>query len=316
MSTYIKYPFAIKKFTNEIVDINEVDNGLKCNCYCIECGKELQAINGEENKMIPHFRHNPGSECSGNYETYIHKVTKEIFKKFDFIELPEIRFKKLYNEYWSQSNEFEKAVESIYINHNVPSQFRDTFKFDFVLQEAQNLKFDNCSIEKTFQTVLGDIRVDIVISTKDSMMFVEPYFSNIISPNKHQKLKEQDCSTISISLMPFQMIKNNRFSLIEFTGYLISENSKDWVLIRKKKVKHLQRKFLKKFEKEIIKEKEIFADYIDIQKQMSKDYKEKLKLEKKISDLRKEVYTFIEKSDNDLSKQETLIKEYYVRMKQ
>ena len=55
----------------EIVYIDEVENGLKCNCTCISCGERLLAKNGGSYREH-HFSHESGHDCGGNKETILH----------------------------------------------------------------------------------------------------------------------------------------------------------------------------------------------------------------------------------------------------
>ncbi|MCP2936044.1 competence protein CoiA, partial [Salmonella enterica subsp. enterica serovar Typhimurium] len=88
----MKLPIAINKTTNELVNAKDVPNGLACDCFCPGCGEDLIAVN-EGKVKGPHFRHTT-SNCSigGNYESYIHWLSKEVFKHLDSITLPPIIF--------------------------------------------------------------------------------------------------------------------------------------------------------------------------------------------------------------------------------
>jgi hypothetical protein len=74
-------PTAILKYsldclTGNALFINDVSNGLSCNCICAKCGKRMVAIQGLEKEW--HFRHHEESDCSGGQETAIHKLAKQI----------------------------------------------------------------------------------------------------------------------------------------------------------------------------------------------------------------------------------------------
>ena len=48
--------YALEKSTDNLVYIKDVENGLKCNCYCPECKKPLIAKNGgNENLKDTHL---------------------------------------------------------------------------------------------------------------------------------------------------------------------------------------------------------------------------------------------------------------------
>ncbi|MBQ5523446.1 MAG: hypothetical protein IIT86_11670 [Oscillospiraceae bacterium] len=50
-----------------IVNISDVESGLKCNCVCPACGERLVAKKG--NKMMHHFAHYSDANCAYGYES-------------------------------------------------------------------------------------------------------------------------------------------------------------------------------------------------------------------------------------------------------
>lgn len=65
---------------NQIKNINEVPNGLECNCICPGCKESLIAKN--EGKIREHhFAHNGDSECESGYQTMIHLLAKDIIEE-------------------------------------------------------------------------------------------------------------------------------------------------------------------------------------------------------------------------------------------
>lgn len=65
---------------NQIKNINEVPNGLECNCICPGCKEPLIAKN--EGKIREHhFAHNGDSECESGYQTMIHLLAKDIIEE-------------------------------------------------------------------------------------------------------------------------------------------------------------------------------------------------------------------------------------------
>ncbi len=71
----------------ELVFINNVANGLACNCVCPHCKSRLIARNGGE-KREAHFAHEKGSDCGEGYETALHLLAKEIISKEKKIMCP------------------------------------------------------------------------------------------------------------------------------------------------------------------------------------------------------------------------------------
>ena len=80
MKSELKYPIAVDKVTQELRHAGDVKSGLDCDCYCKLCERNMIAINGGL-KQRSHFRHEANSNCSVSYESYIHLVTKEVFRE-------------------------------------------------------------------------------------------------------------------------------------------------------------------------------------------------------------------------------------------
>lgn len=73
--------------TEKIAHISKVENGLKCNCECVECGEKLIAVNNKNNKREIHFRHEIESDCKGGIETALHLLAKQIVAENNSIRL-------------------------------------------------------------------------------------------------------------------------------------------------------------------------------------------------------------------------------------
>lgn len=94
-------PYALNK-DNNWVYIEDVPNGLECNCHCPCCKESLIARNNGI-KREHHFAHSSGSNCHGYYETTLHLLSKEIIQTEKAIMLPEYGFLE------SQQLVFEKV---------------------------------------------------------------------------------------------------------------------------------------------------------------------------------------------------------------
>ena len=84
MSAILTYA---KDKNNQLVHIDDVENGSACNCYCPHCKKPLYAKNGGEIREH-HFAHYKGNECEHAYETTLHMLAKEIIMEEKCIMLP------------------------------------------------------------------------------------------------------------------------------------------------------------------------------------------------------------------------------------
>lgn len=85
----IKLPFGIRN--NHIIHISEIlenERGLKCNCFCPQCGIPLVARLGQKN--VRHFSHS-NENYKNAFKTAVHKFAKEVLKENMKIVLPEVK---------------------------------------------------------------------------------------------------------------------------------------------------------------------------------------------------------------------------------
>ncbi len=260
------FPYAIEKDSNKIVSPFEVKNGKQCNCVCFQCKQNMIAINNPENKQKPHFRHDVDSNCNVNFETYIHWVTKEIFKKIDILYIPEIDIEKV-------KIKIESNLAPIFNENKSPKKLREII-IDELVQKVggfNKIQIQNISIEENFKTSEGDIRVDIVLRFKNKnnetrILFIEPYFSSQINHVKLAKIKKLNVSTISINLIDFIAKKSHLFDLKELRAFIVNDiKSKNWVyynldkLLSVKKIETIKKKLFDNNES-VIKHKSIMKD--------------------------------------------------------
>ncbi|WP_305845405.1 competence protein CoiA family protein [Photobacterium leiognathi] len=79
---YVRVPFAIHKPTQEYVDVDEVQSGKQCNCFCPSCKSDLVAKHGD--KKIHHFAHLKSEveiECDYSIYFSIRMMYLSMFKK-------------------------------------------------------------------------------------------------------------------------------------------------------------------------------------------------------------------------------------------
>lgn len=72
-----------------MVHINEVENGIECNCICPTCRQTLIARHGEVNQ--PHFAHTNSLNCLSAGELWLHKASKKFISENNHIKLPDGR---------------------------------------------------------------------------------------------------------------------------------------------------------------------------------------------------------------------------------
>ena len=76
MSTNKLLTYALNA-EKQLVYVNNVPNGLECNCICPECEQPLIAKNAG-NIREHHFAHKGDAECLSGHPTMIHSLAEEI----------------------------------------------------------------------------------------------------------------------------------------------------------------------------------------------------------------------------------------------
>lgn len=85
-TTYDTHPqlrlrYALLKDTDrELRFVDAVETGLKCNCVCPCCGKEVIAKN-QGKKKEHHFAHAQGADCTGARMTALHMLAQNVLAR-------------------------------------------------------------------------------------------------------------------------------------------------------------------------------------------------------------------------------------------
>ena len=66
--------------SNELVSIEDVPNGISCQCFCPKCKEPLVAKNAGIKKEH-HFAHCSGSDCPGATMTALHLLAQKAFQQ-------------------------------------------------------------------------------------------------------------------------------------------------------------------------------------------------------------------------------------------
>ena len=104
----LRLRYALFKGTTEGLHfVDNVPNGLKCNCVCPHCGKELVARNNPQNKREHHFAHRGGADCKGARMTTLHKLAQEVIAAETKVMLPE--YKKQFVQKEAELRTFEQV---------------------------------------------------------------------------------------------------------------------------------------------------------------------------------------------------------------
>lgn len=244
-------PIAINRETNNIVHAKDVEEGLKCNCFCECCKEDLIAVNNIENKQKAHFRHNKNSKCSSNGETYIHWLTKEVFKDINQIFLPPITYDDLQVNL-KANDDFRNKLKNYFEKKELRPGFDRSIFTDFTLQSESKIEINSCEKEATNTSQIGNIKVDIVLEVGGQKLFIEPYITSKIVENKREKLVDLNISTISIDLRGFVQKNDWNFKIEDFKNFLITNiSNKKWEYIRTSEIDKLTDEFVKKLDTEI-----------------------------------------------------------------
>ena len=225
-NNYVKYPVSLNRFNKEIVSIDEVNKENRFDLICPICKDNYISV---INHQTPHFKHKPHTNCTGSVESYIHWLAKEVFRKLNEFEIPEILIDDLPEKHRQKFQyNFNRILDS-----NVP----DTFRTEFVkglkknLTESKTLLIEKVEKEIEYKSNLGNVRIDIVATVQNKEYFIEPFFSNEINKFKKNKLSLIKIPTLSLDLLNFKDIFYYYFSIDSFKKYLIDKKNKKWVYL-------------------------------------------------------------------------------------
>lgn len=155
-----------------LVNVDEVKNGLECNCICPnpQCNAPLIAKNDGE-KNAHHFAHYGEDECEHGYESMLHLMAKRILIEEKQLCLPRRHL-----------------------------NFPNTFNSREIVKEDSKYIFDNVEEEKRLYEEGLSIIPDIVLTMNNKKLLVEIYVTHKIDGSKHNKIKELGLSAIEIDL--------------------------------------------------------------------------------------------------------------------
>lgn len=148
----VKIPFGIDS-TGVLRHISEVENGLKCNCYCPSCKGALIARKGEVQQHC--FQHY-SADCGKATETAIHMFIKNVIKDCSIIQIPPHQF---------SNNEFTLKVENV----EVEKGYKDIIP-DVTISSGNNTLFleiyvthsiDNDKLKKIKSYGISTLELDV-----------------------------------------------------------------------------------------------------------------------------------------------------------
>lgn len=166
MSAILTYA---KDKNNQLVHIDAVENGGKCNCICPYCEKPLFAKNGGDIREH-HFAHYKGNECEHAYETTLHLLAKEIIMEEQCIMLPSsddkdypsglVKLHNLKKEQWDNVYGIRPDIEGImdngerliiefFVSHKVQCKKIDTIIYNNLRCIEIDLNYYNIRMDKS-----------------------------------------------------------------------------------------------------------------------------------------------------------------------
>ena len=179
---------------NELVTIEDVESGLKCNCICPSCKKQLIARKGNINEH--HFAHSENSDCDHAIETIVHKLSKEIISKEKHFVTP----------------------PKYYPGTNVAVIKETEVQIDEILLESK----------------LGSIIPDIIIMSNGKSLIIEIKVTHGVTCEKEREIMRLNLPAIEVNarniIMKLYSNKNYLLNDDEYKRMLIDETAcKYWM---------------------------------------------------------------------------------------
>lgn len=163
--------YALNK-NNELVHISQVQNGLKCECFCPSCKEPLIARQGRMNRHS--FAHiNQETPCEYAYQTSLHLLAKELIAERCEIKLP-----------------------PVYIDRDA-SYIKETYEeYCTPVQDSKIIKADSVVLEKK----ISDFIPDVILTYKNTPLIVEIYVTHPVDITKKEKIEKTGISVVEFDL--------------------------------------------------------------------------------------------------------------------
>jgi len=208
-------PFGYIKELDEYAYIDDVDNGLACNCICPSCDMELEARQGNEREH--HFKHyeKAEKECAYSYWVSVRSMAKQILQKAKYINIDKnnlfdrhrVALKKVSSQieiYQIDKNgknhgfdfELDTSIGSIYIYFLTPEEPSDG---------RERLHYYNKP--DYFRTKLI-LEIDLESMKSNKNNNAKEYLQKLI----HDRLDTKEWITASISFIRSKLIESSAYT--------------------------------------------------------------------------------------------------------
>ncbi len=190
----LKLPFGLKN--SQLIQVSDVESGLKCGCNCRACGYPLVAKKGK--RKIHHFAHHKQPDCKYATETALHEAAKKVIEEAGYIVLPELKYK------------IGETGHRLIVSQG-------------------KLHFEEITLEKRFHNVIPDI----LIKQEGQFLNVEICVTHRVDEEKLEKIKESNLSTLEIDLsnidrtIGFPLLKDLIVNSIENKKWLFHREYND-----------------------------------------------------------------------------------------
>ncbi|WP_367395143.1 competence protein CoiA family protein [Cupriavidus sp. Agwp_2] len=196
-----KLPYALDP-SGKIVSVQDVPNGLACNCTCPGCGARLIAKQGSE--QVWHFSHYRAENCQAGYESALHLAVKALLEADPQIALPTCfvvrhetegsRTRGSKDSTWSGVFEYVTGEsEQVWARDLASVHHRGIAELP-----GKMVRFDRVEVERAH----GSIRPDLVGIVGERRINLEVAVTHFIDNEKLAKIRDLAVPTLEIVLPP------------------------------------------------------------------------------------------------------------------
>jgi len=180
--------YAFKE--GKTIHISEVNSGISCGCFCLNCNSPLVAKKGKI--KIHHFAHFQSKDCEGAFESALHYGAKYEIQKHGYFMIPK------------GDLVFGSSKQNI------------------TVFEVMKIPIENVYVEKN----VGLVRPDVLIETEDKLLAIEIYVTHEIDKDKIRIYRNLGISAIEIDLSELHNTDQS-YDLAELV--VASVENKKWI---------------------------------------------------------------------------------------